>query len=579
MAPDPAVDLPPAAVPAALGFDALRDRALATLQRLAGSTWTDHNAHDPGITLLEQLCYALTDLAYRTGFPVQDLLAGRGAGEGAGQAPDAGHGVFGPSQVLPSGPVTVDDLRRLVVDLPGVKNAWIEPIDEPLARHDAAQALLVAVAPAEAGTASQAATAGTSTPSPNVTDVRPRGLYRVRIEKSGLGEDVDGSTLVRLAAQRLQQWRGLGEDVADISVLDRVLVALDATIELAPGADGAEVLAAVYGAAARYMSPALPFRSLRELLDRGWRVDQILEGPLMSRGFIDPDEWDAAGRRSTLRLSDLIHELMAVPGVAAVKSLGFLRDDQVSRDWLLPIAPERCASFDLAGSRLRLEAGGLRVDHAGMRDNARRLFEARMRQDAVLPGAETPDQVLAPPAGRIREVGRYLSVQHHLPPAYGVGPAGLSGHEPVERHARARQLKAYLLLFDQLLANQFAQLARAGRLLSFDESSIDVRFAQAVPDPGGSLQFDRIRRQPPIEHATWLAGVTRDPWGDDPQGERSLAHRHRLADHLLARLGEHWTEQRPLPGDADQALAAAAEGPVAEADLSPRQQALRDKQA
>ncbi|MBL8350887.1 MAG: hypothetical protein JNL87_11280 [Burkholderiaceae bacterium] len=577
MALDPIAAPPPADLTPALDFDALRTRALATLQRLAGSTWTDHNAHDPGITLLEQLCYALTDLAYRSGFPVPDLLTGRAdvSGDGANREPGLAGGVYGPAQVLPSAAVTVDDLRRLVVDLPGVKNAWIEPLDEPLARHDAAQALLVAVAPAAAGAAAAAAAPA----SPNVVDVRPRGLYRVRIEKSGLGEDVDGSTLVRLAAQRLQQWRGLGEDVAEIGVLDRIPVALDASIELAPGADGAEVLAAVYQAAAQYMSPALPFRSLRELLERGWRVDQIFEGPLLTRGFLDPAEWAAAGRRSTLRLSDLIRELMAVPGVQAVTSLGFLRDGQVSRDWLLPIAPDRCASFDLDGSRLRLDGGGLRIDHAAMRDSARRLFEARARQAATAPLAEPVDQTLAAPAGRDRQVGRYLSVQHHLPPVYGVGPSGLSSYETVERQAQAQQLKAYLLLFDQLLANQFAQLACAGRLLSFDDVSTEVRFAQPVPDEGGALQIDRLRCQPPAEHLSWLARTTRDPWGDDPLGEGSLARRHRLTDHLLARLGERWTEQRPVAGNDDVAIAAAQDGPPVEQDLSPRQRALRGKQA
>ena len=559
--PDPSAAQ--AAVPPALQFDALRSRALATLQRLAGNTWTDHNTHDPGITVLEQLCYAMTDLAYRSAFPVPDLMAGLGGGAGsvaAGGAADGGHGtdppsrlaggVFSPRQVLPSGPVTLDDLRRVVIDLPGVKNAWIEALQAPLARHDAAQALLSAV-PATGDGAASVGAAPAGTASPNVTDVRPQGLYRVQIEKSGLGEDVDGSTLVRLAAERLQQWRGLGEDIADIRVLDRMPVALDASIELAAGASGAEVLAAVYQTVAQYLSPDLRLHSLREMLERGWRVDQIFEGPLLSRGFIDPDEWAAAGRRSTLRLSDLIQALMALPGVQAVKSLGFLRDGRVSSDWLLPIAADRSASFDLDGSRLRLEAGGLRIDHRAMRDSARRLYEARARRaSGRSTGAPTGDE-LAPAPGRARPVGRYLSVQHHLPPVYGVGPNGLSDHEPIERHAQARQLKAYLLLFDQLLANQFAQLAQAGRLLSFDDDGQQVTFAQPVPDEGGALQFDRVRRQPLAEHADWLQRITRDAWGDDPDGERSLDLRHRQVDHLLARLGERWGEQRPMPAAAE----------------------------
>ena len=46
------------------------------LGRLAGERWSDFNTHDPGITILEALCYAITDLAYRTSLPIPDLIAG-----------------------------------------------------------------------------------------------------------------------------------------------------------------------------------------------------------------------------------------------------------------------------------------------------------------------------------------------------------------------------------------------------------------------------------------------------------------------------------------------------------------------
>ena len=49
----------------ALDYAALRAAGLRHLERLAGHLWTDFNDHDPGITILEQLCYALTDVAYR----------------------------------------------------------------------------------------------------------------------------------------------------------------------------------------------------------------------------------------------------------------------------------------------------------------------------------------------------------------------------------------------------------------------------------------------------------------------------------------------------------------------------------
>jgi hypothetical protein len=47
----------------AIDYEALRAEGMRLLGRLAGAQWTDFNAHDPGVTILEQLCYAITDLA------------------------------------------------------------------------------------------------------------------------------------------------------------------------------------------------------------------------------------------------------------------------------------------------------------------------------------------------------------------------------------------------------------------------------------------------------------------------------------------------------------------------------------
>ena len=60
--------------PDGLDFDTLRKEAIGYVQDLCGDTWTDYNLHDPGVTILEQACYGLTDLSYRSGFVVADYL-------------------------------------------------------------------------------------------------------------------------------------------------------------------------------------------------------------------------------------------------------------------------------------------------------------------------------------------------------------------------------------------------------------------------------------------------------------------------------------------------------------------------
>ena len=53
----------------------LRQEGIRWLEQLAGDQWTDFNTHDPGITILEQLCYALTDLGRSLAAPVMALGA------------------------------------------------------------------------------------------------------------------------------------------------------------------------------------------------------------------------------------------------------------------------------------------------------------------------------------------------------------------------------------------------------------------------------------------------------------------------------------------------------------------------
>ncbi len=112
-------------LPVALDWSALRAEGLARIQALSGKVWTDHNSHDPGITTLEILAYALTDLAYRSSFPVADLLT-----RPDGRIDDPALSGLQPAhEVLTTAPRTVADYRRLLMRLDGVRNAWAIPLD------------------------------------------------------------------------------------------------------------------------------------------------------------------------------------------------------------------------------------------------------------------------------------------------------------------------------------------------------------------------------------------------------------------------------------------------------------------
>ena len=110
-------------LPVTKDFNYLREEGLKYIQQLSGKLWTDHNLHDPGITILEVLCYALMDLGYRTGFPMNDMVREKDATVTS----DSFHPA---NRIFTSDPITVNDYRRLLVDIPGIRNAWLFPEDE-----------------------------------------------------------------------------------------------------------------------------------------------------------------------------------------------------------------------------------------------------------------------------------------------------------------------------------------------------------------------------------------------------------------------------------------------------------------
>lgn len=118
-------------------YDFLREEGLKHIQNLAGKIWTDYNIHDPGVTILEALCYAITDLGYRASYSIEDILA-----NAPGDAANDIKNFYTARQILPNAPVTLNDYRKLLIDVDvedsasknckhvGIKNAWLEKAKE-----------------------------------------------------------------------------------------------------------------------------------------------------------------------------------------------------------------------------------------------------------------------------------------------------------------------------------------------------------------------------------------------------------------------------------------------------------------
>lgn len=68
------------ALPFGLDFAKSREDAIELAQLLCGDNWTDYNDHDPGVTIIEQFCYALAELSYQAETSAEDIFF-RGQGK------------------------------------------------------------------------------------------------------------------------------------------------------------------------------------------------------------------------------------------------------------------------------------------------------------------------------------------------------------------------------------------------------------------------------------------------------------------------------------------------------------------
>lgn len=497
----------------ALNQQTLYAIGLEHVQKLSSRLWTDYNVHDPGVTTLELLCYALTDLGYRASFPMKDLLASPAGNVGA-----MGKQFFTARRILPNRPLTLLDYRKLLIDLKGVKNAWLQPAEVTYYADVIKGKLLRA-----------------NSGQPGLHPVRLQGIYDVIIEfMDDITTAADREKVMDSVRRRLHANRNLCEDFAGFGEVASQEFVLCAELELAPDADVAKVQADIYFQVQEYLAPAVANYTLTEMLARkhedgsAFTVDEIFNGPALDCGFIDDSELAAADLREEIRLSDVISIIMDVEGVRAVRDIvinprGTTRP--LADKWTVPVAARRKALLNRAQSRLVYYKRNMPVTATPAK--VEEQFQALV--DAARAKAETAVAYdLDIPTGKFRDPADYYSFQNHFPAVYGLGEQGLGGAADDTRRAQALQLKAYLLFFDQIMANYFAQLSHARELLSADPALRRTYFGQTVDSFADSPRI-YVGGPGALEQAL-----------EDDAG--FAERRNRFLDHLIARFAERFTD-------------------------------------
>lgn len=422
-------------------FELLVAKGIELLQQLTGETWTDYNPHDPGVTILEQLCFAFTDLSYRTGFEIKDILS-----DEKGNICRVKNLFFDKKKILTTNPVTINDYRKVILDeVQEADNVDIVPL---LSKHSSSYI---------------------------------KGMYDIRIklrhdlagkkkEDAGFMEGIE-SKIRKVFISR----RNLGEDlIRRVVVLTPQRISIQADILVKEFVHPEDALLSIFLSIREFLSPQLKFYSERELLEKHVRMENIYEGPLLKHGLV-PDE-ALMPMKSEIDVFQLIGAVASAKDVLLVKSLmingqaatgiehSFLLDKQsfpvIDPDDFFDAVKIYAGDFKLSPSKKEFMALLSKAD-------AMKQFERRVSR-------HTPDEEYIS-GGNYRNPGGYISIQDHFPHIYGLGEYGVYSYEGPDRKAKVKQLRAYIFFFEQILANYLAQLENISNFFSSDADEKNER--------------------------------------------------------------------------------------------------------
>jgi hypothetical protein len=425
------------------------ETAIKTIGELSGEEWSNYNPADPGITILENLCYGLLDQNYKGDFSIEDLMT-----QSDGNIPFRDH-LHLPDQVMFTNPVTLQDFRKLLIDRTrGIRNVWIEPIKTPGAFQ---------------------------------------GSYKVQYD---LSDEFKLKLLGRTKKNRkletpfslkrqlhdihfgiaglLYMHRNLGEIFLKPECLAPRSYWINGHFYIKTGEDVEKTLARIYFQLNNYCSQYVTFHTYGEMKDKGYEVSEIMDGPRLNHGFIESDQ--LTSRPSELDFRKLVNVLLDESYVEQVASFSCFpagKNEQANQTFVkipkgtVPFFNYTCAAHDLNRRYYTVYYGGKRlkqIDQSLLNSYYEDLVEVLIPEGYFLPTNLGPVK----PIGRYRNLKKFYSIQALFPSAYGLATDHDFSELPTERRGQIKQLKGFLMIIEQLIANHQNHLANINDTLSFD---------------------------------------------------------------------------------------------------------------
>ena len=474
-------------------YDKLRKEGIHLTQELSGNQWTDYNHHDPGVTILEQVCFALTDLIYRTTFDVTDYLCDQ---DGNVNLPKLG--LHRPQDVFFCRPTTKKDLKKALIGMTdGVGLITIENEKQLLTSQ---------------------------------------GIYNLRFRSSENLSNNDKELYKHKVARNFHKIRGLCEDLAEINFISEALCSLQAEVSIKPGFNVASVLAELFFEAQAVLCQPILYESYSVGLNEGISLDDKLRGPNTDTGLLSDDILEKASESTSLSLleSRILGRSRKIPGIEYLASIRLtplrtLDGENIQENetrYRLKM-PER--DVDLRDIKVSVSSQSTHFSFDEFLAEYNTVNFARGEREYAV---DEDLELTKPYKGTYRNISRYQSLQNQFPDIYGINQFGIPDNSSPERKAHALQLKSYLLLFEQIMANYLANL-----------DSLDQIYS--VQNPNGPTYFTNVLDEKEISDLQKIYPKNAKEILDNSLGKIDdfLDRKSRVLDYLLALYGEEFGQQ------------------------------------
>lgn len=420
----------------------LQRKTLEELQRISGKVWTDYNPHDPGVTVADAVNYALTELDYKLDFRLEDYLT-----DSDGTWPVSRYGLFPPSEVYPTTPVTVDDYRRLVLSaFPMVQNVLVEADSTSFAYH-----------------------------------------FTLRL--SPFFEDETG--IVRQVRSFLNRHRNLCETIGTVTVEHPRKLTFESELEILPGYNATAILVQIYWTAMQYLAGSVQLeRDESAYSGQVCSADTWYDGPVTNVRVIIPEQQNTE--------QELYWKLCGIEGIRNFKTCWFKdRDGRPItdfRDGYMLLIPDDFRKVKVTVSHEQVRAD---VDEFKERLKALYFMRSTLRMQHALQEKEQVQDVAAQEMvrkARYRDVFHHTPVREDLPKCYRTRKQDFAGDTDGSQMAEAMNFGNYLRLFDLLMERGLGELKGMKKLFSLNDTDIPGRQSM-LPDETLSIRKckDRIR--------------------------------------------------------------------------------------